>query len=234
MSAVEALYTAFAAYPLRADTNACPCCHKPEEERVLHSRPLRELSANDLRMYAADAIFVWGSEDDFRHFLPRIFELMVTVADPVFEMDDPSIAFNKLHHGHWENWPAKEQEAIRRYFLAAWKAFLQANPDDCLLTDADSWLCGIAQAENDIQPYLAALEDNKSVEAARHLSVLIVEHAFIQDDAHPANFWAKRKSQWEQVRKWLQGGGAKQILKDVDPSDRDDKVELAMQVMRVM
>lgn len=233
MNAVEGLYGAFVRYPLHADTNACPCCHRPGQERILHSKPLRDLSANDLQLYVGDAILVWGSEDDFRHFLPRIFELMVMLADPTLEMHDPPIVFNKLRFGHWENWPAEEQDAIRRYFLAAWKEFLQTNPEDCGLTDADAWLCGIAQAEEDVQPYLAIWEDNKSVEAARQLSILVVEHSFIQDDARPENFWAKRKNQWAQVRAWLQGGAVRQILKSVAAINRDDRLKLAMQVLRV-
>ncbi len=52
--------------------------HSPEDEKRLHKTSLRELNAKDLELYATDALFVWGNVDDFRHFLPRIFELAVT------------------------------------------------------------------------------------------------------------------------------------------------------------
>ena len=162
LNAVEELYETFRGYPLRADTDACPCVHEPEQERMLHARPLRELTADHLEMYAADAMLVWGNEDDYRHFLPRIFELLITLDDPRFELDLAPIVFNKLRFANWANWPIDEQNAIRRYFLMAWKAVLRANPDVLGLTDEEDWLSGIAQAEDDLHPYLAAWAEERS------------------------------------------------------------------------
>ncbi len=189
LTAVEGLYDTFNRYPLRADTNACPCCHKPEQERLLHTQRLRELTAEHLRMYVADAMLVWGNEDDYRHFLPRIFELMITLDDPKFELAMAPIVFNKLHFANWANWPIEEQNVVRRYFLIAWKALLRTSPDDLGLTDAADWLSGIAQAEDDLQPYLEAWRKEESNEATRHLAALIVEYPFVQDDARPPDFW---------------------------------------------
>ena len=95
-AAVDNLYIAFAIYPLRDDTNACACCHSPEDERRLHKTPLRQMRSDDLEKYAADALFVWGSVTDFKHFLPRIFEIAVAQGDKFVE---PQVVFNKLHHG---------------------------------------------------------------------------------------------------------------------------------------
>jgi hypothetical protein len=201
--AVDALYAVFQEHRLHADTNACPCCHRPGQERVLHSKPLRDLAAEDLRLYAADAILVWGDADDYRYFLPRIFELMVTLEDPSTELDAPAIVFGKLRFGDWWTWPEREQNAIRRYFVALWNAVLRTDPDNCAFTDVEDWLCGIAQAENDLLPYLAAWESEESVETGRHLSILVTEHPFIQNGGHARDFWAERKEQFAQVRKWL-------------------------------
>jgi hypothetical protein len=158
---------------------------------------------------------------------------MVTVPDPAFEMDNTAIVFNKLRFGNWESWPGDEQKAIRQYFLASWKAFLRTSPDETGSTDAEDWLCGIAQAEDEMTPYLAIWESDKSVEAARHLSIVIVEHSFVQDDARPSDFWNKRKEQWSQVRQWLLSGSPQKTLKSVAAAQRDDRFDLAMQVLRV-
>jgi hypothetical protein len=233
LNAVEGLYETFRRYPLHADTNACPCCHRPEQERVLHLKPLRELTADDLQMYAADAILVWGSEDDYRHFLPRIFELMISFGDPRFELHQAPVVFNKLRFANWANWPIEEQNAIRRYLVAAWKCCLRTNPDDLGLTDAEDWLSGIAQAEDDLHPYLGVWSEEPSVEAARHLAALIVEHQFVQDDARPQNFWSERKEQWAQVREWLLGDTVRHKLRAAGDGCRDERLELAMQVLRI-
>jgi len=233
VSAVEALYTIFREYPLHADTGACPCCHKPQDERVLHSKPLRELSAKDLQLYTRDAILVWGSEIDFKHFLPRIFELMATVRDPMLDLAEPAWVFAKLRLGHWGNWHSEEQNAIRRYFVSAWQAFLRTIPDDNGFTDSQAWIGGIAQAEDDLRPYFALWEQERSFEAVMHLCSVILDHSFIQDEATPENFWAGRKTQWIQLRQWLLGDAVRQTLTDVSPNWRNDALELTIQVLGI-
>lgn len=127
-SAIEGLYATFAPYPLRDDTNACPCCHRPEDEKLLHKRSLRELSTRDMELFATDALFVWGDVDDFRHFLPRIFELAVMHGQAFV---DQSIVFNKLHHGEWRYWAEVEQVAIESFFQALWTCILNQEPREC-------------------------------------------------------------------------------------------------------
>src|SRR4051812_26383746 len=93
-ASIEALYVIFEGYRLRRDLTACPCCHSVAAERPLYSKPLRSLTSEDLREYAGDALLTWGDADDFRHFLPRIFEIVVS-AQP-FSFVDREIVFSKL------------------------------------------------------------------------------------------------------------------------------------------
>ena len=67
----------------------------------------------DLKQYATDALLVWGNETDFKHFLPRIFELAVAHGE---EFVDPQIVFHKLRHADWRYWPMFEQSAIEHFF----------------------------------------------------------------------------------------------------------------------
>jgi hypothetical protein len=144
--AIENLYATFASYPLRDDTNACPCCHNPEDEKRVRRRFLRDLNPVDLEQYATDALFVWGNEADFKHFLPRIFELSAAHGQ---EFVDPEIVFNKLHHGDWRHWPDAEQRAVEDYFHALWKCILDGQPREYYGWGIEGWLCGIAQAVGD-------------------------------------------------------------------------------------
>jgi len=111
---IESLYEIFATYPLRADTNACACCHSAYDEQRLHTKPFRKLNADDWRQYAGDALFVWCEVDDFKHFLPRIFELEVAHGD----------------------------------------SFVDPQPPEFNVMEIEDWLCGIAQAEVQLSPYL--------------------------------------------------------------------------------
>ena len=75
-AAIEGLYAAFARYPLRAHIDGCPHCDLGAAERGLHARPLRDLREDDLGRYPFKAMSTFGNVDDFRHFFPRIAELI--------------------------------------------------------------------------------------------------------------------------------------------------------------
>ena len=74
-AAIEQLYVALQGYPLPPSMPPCPCCHSVDSERPLYSLNLRKLRPKDLEQYARDALLTWGGVDEFRHFLPRIFEI---------------------------------------------------------------------------------------------------------------------------------------------------------------
>ena len=116
---IESLYEIFATYPLRADTNACACCHSAYDEQRLHMKPLRKLNADDLRQYAGDALFVWGEVDDFKHFLPRIFELEVAHGDSFVDPQPPE--FNVMEIEDWLCGIAQAEAQLSRY-LGKWLA----------------------------------------------------------------------------------------------------------------
>lgn len=65
--AVDNLYRTFEEYRRRSNTEPCPHCHTPEQECRLHSKPLHKLTADDLKEYASDALYTWGTEHDFKH-----------------------------------------------------------------------------------------------------------------------------------------------------------------------
>lgn len=196
--AVKRLYSVFAAYPLRQDTEPCECCHSPEEELVLHSKPLRELTEGNLYDYSGDAILTWGNADDFRHFLPRLFEL-ITEHSGYLELEP---LFAKLRHGDWRTWPVEEQEAVEHYFAALWKWCLVREDEEWL---AEDLLCGIAQAVDDISPYLAEWRNERQQSAYEKLAYLVTWHReeLISDGRLGHAWWADRKAQLDRVIEWL-------------------------------
>jgi hypothetical protein len=104
----ENLYNVFAKYRLRPDIEACPCCVTPPDKKNLQKKKLEDLTTNDLRKYVFKAVTTWGTESDFKYFLPRILELLE-------EFDDINQIFIKLQGIHWEAWPSQEKEAIVAY-----------------------------------------------------------------------------------------------------------------------
>jgi len=122
--AIDELYDAFDAYPLRERIDSCPHCELDAAERRLHLRPLRELTWTDLGIFSFKALTSFGDQDDFRHFLPRLLELYV-----LDHAGAPYTLFmlcHKLDAATWTRWPADEVTAIRR-FIDAWKRVLTAH-----------------------------------------------------------------------------------------------------------
>ena len=149
---IERLYTTFSGYPLSQNTYACPCCTTAEQEGKLHSKPLRELHPDDLTHYAWDALLTWGNESTFKHFLPRLFELFLTIPNPSLHLADTEILFSKFRHGHWREWPEFEQDTIRDFTHCFWNDVLNSELqyDKELGYDNNAWetdtcLCSVGQ-----------------------------------------------------------------------------------------
>jgi len=115
---IEALYETFADYPFKSSMEGCPCCVSGSDKEKIHTASLRDLAAGDLSRYAHKAMTTWGDTDDFRHFLPRILELLA--AD---QFD--SAVLRKLDHGQWKTWPVNEQAAIGDFLVAWWETQFQ-------------------------------------------------------------------------------------------------------------
>lgn len=198
---IDGLYEAFSAYPLSDFTDPCLCCHTLEDEAKLHAAPLRQLSAADLENYAYDALLVWGSVSDFKHFLPRLFELYFSETEPQFEFLDPEILFSKLRHGRWLTWHAQEQSAVRQLLQSLWHEILGNPPPSESYTDVQSWLCSIAQAEDDLNPYLKAWLEDPRTSASLALSSMLLS------DTGRNAFWDQRDPQYAQLQDWQSSEG---------------------------
>lgn len=119
-TAIDTLYVCFSKYPLNAQMEGCPCCVSGEDKSTLHSKSLRDLTGDDLSKYAFKAMTTWGTVDDFKHYLPRIFELMTTGF-----IVDTFVVLGKLEYSEWQTWPTEEQAAIRQFLLAWWSHIVQ-------------------------------------------------------------------------------------------------------------
>jgi hypothetical protein len=173
----------------------------------LHSKPLREMDRENLKVYAFDALLVWGDESTFKHFLPRLIELFVVQREGRFDYVDPEMLmiFSKFRHGHWNDWPNSEQESVRNFMDALWKYVLNSAPhDEEESDDLEAWLCAIAQAEDDLTPYLVSWIEEDSLEATLALSGFLLQSAVVLDrNAGRNGFWNQRDQQYQQVKRWV-------------------------------
>jgi hypothetical protein len=115
---IQNLYDAFSSYPLRRGMEGCPCCVRESDKRLLYSKPLRELSYDELSHYYLKAMTTWGDVNDFKHFVPRFFELLATGTTLL----DAFIIFDQLEYGGWDGWSLAEREAVKSFIIAWWES----------------------------------------------------------------------------------------------------------------
>ncbi|GGR81820.1 hypothetical protein [Deinococcus sedimenti] len=118
--AIAGLYTAFGTVPRPTVIRHEPYELQPGEVTALLERPLRELPPGLLRSYLCDALFTVGTWDDFRSFLPRLLELLVTddiELDPVASR----LAYAR-ERGYRLTGP--QEAALETFFLSYWNHLL--------------------------------------------------------------------------------------------------------------
>lgn len=147
---VELLYDVFTRYACPAELVGCPCCTSPEASARLVSRPLRELTAGELEPYVMKAMSTWGTEDDFKYFLPRLVELCER-RELVYGIEG---VLEKVEYGRFREWRAEEREAVRDYIRAAWEDAVGSMD----ASRADGLLYGASFLFDDLTPFLEYAE----------------------------------------------------------------------------
>jgi hypothetical protein len=85
---------------------------------------------------------------------------------------------------------------MRNLLHALWEEILGDPPSSSSFTDIQSWLCSIAQAEDDLEPYLHSWINDQRMSAAFALSSMLLS------GGGRNAFWDGRESQYAQLRNW--------------------------------
>jgi hypothetical protein len=194
-AAIGGLYRAFERYPTPRRLEFCDHCRDEEEYQGLLTTPLRQLDADDLDLYVGTALTTCGDVDDFKHFLPRILELMVE-ADFT---SAPEALLDRLALAGWQTWPTEESAAVRAFLAAYWRKMRRDPPL------AEPALCGIAQACDDLEPFLEDWVSDTSDGACLARAELVLDAVpEIQLKRRlPNGFWRQRPEQERTVMRWL-------------------------------
>ncbi|WP_298324575.1 hypothetical protein [Asticcacaulis sp.] len=115
--AIDDAYEVFASYRRPGGLAVSPAENAEALLADLTSAPLRDLTPQKLDNFAGSALYTVGSQLDYKHFLPRILELMVSAQGSGF---DASLTARKLDYAHFKSWPADEIATVRQVFRAAW------------------------------------------------------------------------------------------------------------------
>src|SRR5580704_16052492 len=114
-TAIENVYAAFKDIPKPQSVDGCPCCIDEKGISILLTKPLRELSPDDLTHYAASVFLTVGSVEDFLFFLPRILEILALNSE---WWPDPEVVGRALLTSGFHTWPSNKSQAVSNYFDA--------------------------------------------------------------------------------------------------------------------
>lgn len=88
--------------------------------------PLRNLAEDDLWMYAMHAMTTWGDIAEYKHYLPRLHELLVVHPG----WTDAELLIGRLDTAEWRQWPDAERDAVIAFLHELWAWSLTIDPDD--------------------------------------------------------------------------------------------------------
>jgi len=176
-AATEALYSTFAPYPLHEVIEGCPCCIADTDQARIRSKPLRELTAEDLSVFASHVPHLWGEADDLKHFLPRILELL---PEWMHMWPDPEVVGASLRRSEFQNWPEAERKVVQDYLFVWWKSFIASES----VFDINTAICAVGQVIDDLSPFLAIWNPSPNFDVCNA-------------------FWDERHEQMGQVVRWV-------------------------------
>ena len=141
-----------------------------KNNKILFSKPLIELTEDDLSYFTGSSMTTWGESNDYKHFLPRIFELTAELKTP-YEI---WIAFDKLTLAEWTNWAENEQNVIHEFMISLWESILNDNSEKAEWNFKD-YFSAIANFYPNFTNLLNIWNESESKASIKHLSEFIVD-----------------------------------------------------------
>lgn len=230
-AAVETAYAVFGKYRLSGTIVYCDCsvCMSAEVAGKLSALPLKDISSSLLAEYtnSAHGYDTETIEPQFKHFLPRYFELIAN-CDPPSHLGLET-CLTRLH-GYRQSWPPKEVEAVDAFF----DAFVAASVDQLGLLewpvglrlefDMGEVLGMVVLAGGDLERALAEFEKAPDPQAAVHMASMRGDVRFRKlapyfDNAHYEQF----PEAAERVGAWLMRDAvAERIVAAADKLENPD------------
>ncbi|GHO50398.1 hypothetical protein [Ktedonospora formicarum] len=193
---IEHIYTTFASYLLHHPVEGCPHCVSHEDQERIASKPLRELTEEDLRRYTLKALTTWGDVNDLKHFLPRMLELVVSHRFPYLDY-----ICSKLNYANFERWPEGERQPIMVLVLQLWDASLRDLPQSP--SSPDVLLGELSPILDDYIPFLNDWRSRRTPYALRHLAWFIC-----------GNIWQGQFQKHQQIQQWFREPATKAALEE--------------------
>jgi hypothetical protein len=165
---IQKLYSVFSRYPLKEIKYCSHCITKEENDELMHNN-LNQIPTEKINRYIFKAITTWGDINDFKHFIPRIFELFAFDGKDFFHYDT---IFDKLKYCGWENWQDNERKAIQEFSLSIWKYNIDSYPP---LVSPEILIWIFVEHVKNLEVYLEYWKNSNSIYSIYNLASFICE-----------------------------------------------------------
>lgn len=197
----ERLRRVFRRYQKPRAMAGCPCCTSETITRRLIGSNRDAVDADTLDHYAPKALTTWGTVEDFKYFLPELFERAAGGRlKTEFE-----IVLGKLSYGGFDRWPEPEKAAVRDWLTAQFLAVpeeVRDLPDDWERRDRLDWantlLAGGDPLLGDVTPLLEAAD-----EANPEFRLLYAIENSNQTKRKLDGWWERDSENYRRVLDWL-------------------------------
>lgn len=192
---IEILYKVFKPYVVLGNLRdrSCDCCVTNNEIKLLLSKKLEELSEDDIGHFMRSAVTTFGDVSDYKHFLPRILELLKSNSDFL----DDFLTFEKLNYSEWETWNKNEIDAIDNYFIALFREII--NNEKSSYEEIENILSLVVKYSN-IKKATEVLENTNSLVVIKYIVDYVLNGKKLEIDFNSETYF----------KKWL---SSKKILK---------------------
>lgn len=196
---IEKLYDTFAKYQGLSKLEGSPLYDDLETwNKHLRSKKLRDLTDEDLSLFAGKVILTWGDENDYRFYLPRILELTAELKTPY----DIWTLYSRLEDAEWKTWNVEEQTIINEFTIELWKNLLNDNSEKAEWEFKD-YFHAVAYFYPEFSQVLKVWETNDSFASIKHLTTYIFEERQHLFDNNFIDSREKNTKHIDEFRNWL-------------------------------
>ena len=220
VAAIRRVYGAFAPYATEGDAwndlreglrkwGPEIACRTEDEAR-------RRSHVSELNTFAFDVLLTSGDVEELKQLLPQLLEFLALERTALICHE---VIGDRLRLAEWHTWPDEERAAVQGFFDAWWVWVLDTFPasgdqwapgiGDGFRAEISTSVCTLANAFQDLRPFLGRWEKRRSVSSLRQLAdfVLDNQNALLKEGqfrVRLANaFYEEREEQMEQVVRWL-------------------------------
>lgn len=191
-----------------------------QEMQTVWRGPLRSLTPEQLTPYAHHALLTCGGVDDFKHFLPRIFELLPD--NPGFGCE-PELLMDRMNFtAHWREWPECEKRAITDWLSASWDVMLLEETRRG--ARCGRWLGLLAHATQSLSPWIEKWDDamRSNTIALDNFAWFVCEHESGIPRAQLHDYWDSFPELQRALIDWLVRKDHPDLLDDARLAALDD------------